>query len=390
MDFEDTPEEATFRQEVRHFLDAHALPKIRSMDSSLAPDVQTAREWQRKRASAGLGAICLPAEWGGRGLGPVFQAIYDQEESSYQVPPGRWFMVTMGMCLPTLLAFANQDWLGRLLPPAVRGDEIWCQLFSEPGAGSDLAAIRTFARQEGDQWIVNGQKVWTSGAHAASFGLLLVRTDSSVPKHRGLTAFFVDMHADGIDVRPIKQMTGRSHFNEVFFTDVVVPDTQRLGEPGQGWKVALHTLMNERLAVGRASEGPDTTDLARLSRELRSCDGDAPMRSLERIAELHTIAQGLKFAGLRFLTELSKGRTPGPEASIIKIASTQLAADVSSVASDLLGAAAGLGPEALTSNARAFQRAWLAAPGGRIGGGTEEILLNVLADRVLQLPPEVR
>jgi alkylation response protein AidB-like acyl-CoA dehydrogenase len=282
MDFNDTPEEAQFRAEVRRFLDANATRKSTTEtahrgryipDANMTQSLARAKEWQAKKADAGFAAITWPKKWGGRGGSPIEQVIYNQEEANYAVPRGV-FEIGLGMCIPTMMAYATPEQLERHVRPALRGEDVWCQLFSEPAAGSDLAGLRTRAERSGDDWIVNGQKIWTSGAHFADFGIIVTRTDPNVPKHEGLTFFFLSMKSPGIEVRRIKQISGTSNFNEVFFTDVRVPDSQRLGKVGDGWKVSLTTLMNERLAVGDAP-GPDFDDIFALTRSLELDEGPA-------------------------------------------------------------------------------------------------------------------
>ena len=247
------------------------------------------------------------------------QIIWNQEEAEYDTPHNV-FLIGLGMCIPTMMAYAKPDQLQRYVRPALRGEEIWCQLFSEPAGGSDVAGLRTRAEKRGDEWVINGQKIWTSGAHYSDYGLLLTRSDPNVPKHAGLTAFFIDMRAPGVEVRPIHQMSGASNFNEVFFTDLRVPDAQRLGAPGAGWKVAITTLMNERLAVGEIRR-PDLADLIELARAVeldgRPAIADPSVR--ERIADWHARSQGLTYTRFRILTALSRGATPGPENSIAKV-----------------------------------------------------------------------
>ena len=228
MDFNDTPEEAAFRAEARAFLAANAERKSRARPvlrlGDLGADaVQRCKEWQAKKCDAGFAGITWPRGFGGREASPILQVIYQQEEDNYAVPRGL-FEIGLGMCIPTMMAYAQPEQLDRYVRPALRGEEVWCQLFSEPAGGSDLAALRTRAERDGDDWIINGQKIWTSGAHLSDFGIIVVRTDPNVPKHEGLTFFFLDMRSPGIEVRPIHQMSGASHFNEVFFTDVRVPD----------------------------------------------------------------------------------------------------------------------------------------------------------------------
>jgi alkylation response protein AidB-like acyl-CoA dehydrogenase len=395
MDFNDTPEEAEFRAEARAFLAANAEPKGRSrpvlrLGDMGADAVQRCKAWQAKKADAGLAAITWPKQFGGREASPILQVIYQQEEEHYAVPRGL-FEIGLGMCIPTMMAYAKPEQLDRYVRPALRGEEVWCQLFSEPAGGSDLAALRTRAERDGDDWVINGQKIWTSGAHLSDFGIIVVRTDPNVPKHEGLTFFFLDMKSRGIEVRPIHQMSGASHFNEVFFTDVRVPDTQRLGAVGQGWRVSLTTLMNERLAVGEVHR-PDVEDLVELSRSLM-LDGTAAIRNgavRERIAEWYARTQGLKFTRFRTMTALSRGQTPGPENSIHKLVNAGKLQDIASYGMDLMGMAGLVMDDDLAESYAMFQQALLSSPSARIAGGSDEILRNIIAERVLGLPADIR
>src|SRR5690348_4411656 len=257
MDFDDTPQEAEFRAKVRAFLSANAARRKPGTaegyrTSQSAPGaIERAKAWQAKKYEAGYAGITWPKEWGGRGGTPIEQVIYYQEEARYLVPRG-FFEIGLGMCIPTLCHWGTSEQRQRYAAPALKGDDIWCQLFSEPAAGSDLAGLRTRAVRDGDDWRINGQKVWTTQAHMADYGILLTRTDPEQPKHRGLTMFVVDMHAPGVTVRPLRQMSGHADFNEVFFDDVVIPDSERLGPVDGGWTVALTTLMSERLSIGGA------------------------------------------------------------------------------------------------------------------------------------------
>jgi len=301
------------------------------------------------------------------------------------------FIVGHGMCGPTLMSHASEDDRRRYLPPLAAGEEIWCQLFSEPGAGSDLAGISTRASAVADGWVINGQKVWTSFAQLSDFGLLLARTDPSVPKHRGLTMFYVDMHSPGVEVRPIKQANGQSGFNEVFFSDVRIKDQQRLGGVGAGWHVALTTLMNERLAIGSGM----TTGFeamfnwcCSLARSGAPIFDDRAVRT--RLATWAARSSGLKYTASRAITALSRGATPGPENSIGKLVAGSTMQEIAEFA---LGLAGPIGvvsdPQDALDNGR-FQAMLLRAPATRLEGGTDEILRNIIGERVLGLPPDIR
>jgi alkylation response protein AidB-like acyl-CoA dehydrogenase len=396
MDFDDTPQEATFRAEVRAFLAANAERRTPGTaegyrTSQSAPGaIERAKAWQAKKYAAGFAGITWPKEWGGRGGTPIEQVIYNQEEAHYVVPRG-FYEIGLGMCIPTLCSWGTAEQRQRYAPPALEGKEIWCQLFSEPAAGSDLAGLRTRAERQSDGWMINGQKIWTSGAHYSDYGILVARSDPAAPKHKGLTFFFLDMKSPGIDIRPIKQISGHAHFNEVFFSDVRIPDSQRLGAVGQGWQVSLTTLMNERLAVGEAP-GPDFNEIFELARSLeldgaRAID-NAAVR--DKLADWYVRTQGLKYTKFRTMTALSRGQTPGPEASIGKLVSASKLQEIASFGMDLLGQAGIMTDEqAMPANAL-FQQALLYSPALRIAGGSDEILRNIIAERVLGLPGDVR
>jgi alkylation response protein AidB-like acyl-CoA dehydrogenase len=399
MDFNDTPEEAAFRADVRRFLEANAKRRSATEtahrgryipDANMAESLARAKEWQAKKADAGFAAITWPKKWGGRGGSPIEQVIYNQEEANYAVPRGV-FEIGLGMCIPTMMAYGTPEQLERHVRPALRGEEVWCQLFSEPAAGSDLAGLRTRAERSGDDWIINGQKIWTSGAHFADFGIIVTRTDPDVPKHQGLTFFFLSMKSPGIEVRRIKQISGTSNFNEVFFTDVRVPDSQRLGNVGDGWKVSLTTLMNERLAVGDAP-GPDFDDIFALARSLE-LDGGPAIRNpavREKLADWYVKTVGLKYTKFRTMTALSRGQTPGPEASITKLVSASKLQEIASYGIDLMGMTGAVMDGEIAPMEAWFQEALLYAPGLRIAGGSDEILRNIVAERVLGLPGDIR
>ena len=395
MDFNDSPQEAAFRAEARAFLAANAEPKnqgrpVLRTGGLSAEDVQRCKAWQAKKTDAGFAGLTWPKRFGGREASPILQVIYNQEEEDFVVPRGL-FEIGLGMCIPTMMAYAKPEQLDRYVRPALRGEEVWCQLFSEPAGGSDLAALRTRAEKDGDDWVINGQKIWTSGAHLSDFGIIVVRTDPNVPKHEGLSFFFLDMKSPGIEIRPIHQMSGASHFNEVFFTNVRVPDAQRLGAVGQGWKVSLTTLMNERLAVGDERR-PDVEDLLELTRRV-AIDGQPAIRNAavrERIAEWFARSQGLKFTRFRTMTALSRGETPGPENSIHKLVNASKLQDIASYGLDLMGEGGLVMDEDLTEAFAMFQAGLLSSPSSRIAGGSDEILRNIIAERVLGLPADIR
>ena len=388
MDFNDTPEEARFREEASAWLAKNAP----SDDAfrALSP-LEQAKVWQKRKYDAGWACIGWAPEFGGRGASAIEEVIWRQEESQYDLP-ANFFLIGQGMIGPTLMAWASDQDKARLLPPLASGEEVWCQLFSEPAGGSDLAALRTRAERDGDDWVINGQKIWTSGAHYSDYGVIVVRTDPTVPKHKGLSYFYVDMKAPGVEIKPIKQLTGDSDFNEVYFTDVRVSDSQRLGEIGQGWQVSLTTLMNERAAIGGSFGQMDVSLAMSVAAEVE-IDGrpaleDAAVRA--RIADWYVQEAGLKYTGYRSLTALSRGALPGPENSIGKLVGAPKMQAMSSYLMDLLDASGAIADEALAAKAGIIQRAYMGAPGLRIAGGTDEIMANMIAERVLGLPQEPR
>lgn len=397
MDFNDSPEEAEYRAQARSWLQANA-PESRvhvahgyEDDASIAAD----KAWQAQKADAGYACIDWPKEWGAVGGTPNQAIIFEEEEEKLGLTTVI-FNMGLGMCVPTIMAAGSEEDKTRFVEPAMRGEEIWCQLFSEPAAGSDMAAARTRAVQADDDsgdWIVNGQKVWTSGAHYADFGLLVVRTNPNVPKHKGLTVFWVDMKAPGVEVRPIHQTDGGSGFNEVYFTDVRLKDNQRVGEVNKGWNVALITLMNERLSVGESPK-PGWQELMALAGKLPSADGrglalqDAGFRA--KIADWYVAAEGLTLTRLRTQTALSRGETPGPEASIGKIISASMSQELATEAFDRLDLMGILTSEDTSTLLGGFHRNFFWGAAMRIAGGTDEILRNIIAERVLGLPSDVR
>ncbi len=395
MDFTDTPEEATFRAEARAWLEKNAERRGSMFENwesrwGEAEALRRAKDFQRRKAEAGFAGITWPKEYGGRSGSVIQQVIYAQEESRYLVPRG-YFEIGLGMCMPTLFTFGTEEQKRRFAPKALRAEEIWCQLFSEPGAGSDLAGLRTRVVRDGDDWVVNGQKIWTSGAHRADWAILVARSDPKAPKHKGLTFFFLSMKSPGIEVRRIKQISGMSNFNEVYFTDVRIPDSQRLGKVGAGWGVAITTLMNERVASGDL-RGPDFEELFTLAKGVELEDGPALRNAAirERLADFYLKTQGIRWARFRTMTALSRGEVPGPENSIGKLVNAPKAQDIAAFAMDLMDMGGMVNDPDIVPMRAAFQDAMLYSPGGRIAAGTDEILKNIIAERVLGLPQDVR
>jgi alkylation response protein AidB-like acyl-CoA dehydrogenase len=394
VDFDDTPQEAAFRAEARSWLESHAKEKGSEMKLSLyhdpspeadAESVRRSKEWQRTLYEGGWAGITWPVEYGGRGGTPIQQMIFDQEQARFDVSAGA-FAVGIGMVGPTLIAHGTEEQKKRYLEPLLRGDEVWCQLFSEPGAGSDLAGLTTRAVRDGDEWVVNGQKVWNSGAHHSQLGILLARTDPTVSKHAGITYFLVDMSTPGIDVRPLVQATGVAHFNEVFLTDVHVPAANVVGEANGGWTVARTTLANERTLIGGSASGISFSDLAALARATGSA-GDPVVR--QELSRSYIRSELLRYMGLRVRTALSQGQLPGPESSVMKLAISQHVSLNGDLALAMEGAAGMLqGKDALADGL--WQQQFLSQWGVKIGGGTDQIQRNVIGERVLGLPGEPR
>jgi alkylation response protein AidB-like acyl-CoA dehydrogenase len=380
VDLNDSPEEAAFRAEARAFLAAHGSKARRDVHEEIGDDaalVEESRAFQRTLFEHGWAALLWPKKYGGRGLGPIQSIIWNQELGRAGVGESL-FVVGIAMAGPTIIAHGSEEQKQRYLEPMLRGDEIWCQLFSEPGAGSDLAALATRAVKDpssGD-WIVSGQKVWCSGAHYAQFGILLARTDPAAPKHKGITYFLLDMRSPGVEVRPLTQMNGGSHFSEVFLTDVRVPDSARLGPVDAGWSAAMTTLLNERMAIGGIDRMFSFESFLALVRARR--DAIDPV-TRDEIARLYTWVRSLELMNARVITKLGRGTMPAAESSVMKLA---LARIVSKSADIALCA---LGPDALLREGP-WQNQWLFAPALHIAGGTDEIQKNIAAERVLGLP----
>ena len=396
----DIPSLDDFRAAVKEFLDGAAQPRRpRTAESwgegddtfslfrgATAEDAEEACEWRRTVFDAGFGWIRGPREWGGRGLPSKYEKAYLQIERNYETPSRSPLGVSLGMVGPTLDQFGSDTAKERWLKALYRGDAVGCQLFSEPAAGSDLAAVKTKATRVDDHWIISGQKVWTSGAHYSDVGLLLART-SPAPRHQNLTAFVIDMHAPGVEVRPLRQMTGGADFNEVFLENVRVDDAYRLGEVDAGWQVALATLMHERGAIGgSAGGGSGLFDMNRLAGMLVQLGAQFDPSIRQAYAKVYSGVAAAKAMRARAEAAAKAGQLPGPEMSLSKLALTRNLAALAHLVSQALG------PKLLADTGEWGTYSWsefvLGVPGFRLGGGTDEIQRNIIAERVLGLPKE--
>jgi alkylation response protein AidB-like acyl-CoA dehydrogenase len=389
MNFDDSAEDAEFRREVSAWLEGHARVRTGVDDWSRNhehPDyVRRCREWQCTLHEGGWGAITWPVAYGGRGESSWHQTIFNQEAARYDVSTGA-FSVGIGMCGPTLIAHGTEEQKQRHLGAMLRGEVVWCQLFSEPDAGSDLAGLKTRAQRDGDEFIVNGQKVWTSGAQDSDWAILIARTSPDAPKHKGITYFLVDMRTPGIEVRPLRQITGFAHFNEVFLTDVAIPADNVVGTVDNGWAVTHTTLSNERTLIGGSGQGLTTDQVLDLARRY---GGSANPLARQHIAAFYTRAQLLRFMNYRVQTALSHGRQPGPEAATTKLMVSQHMGLTGDLLMELVGTNGMLADGSAIDNGiweTAFLNQWMS----RLGGGTDNIQRNSLGERVLGLPREPR
>jgi alkylation response protein AidB-like acyl-CoA dehydrogenase len=391
MDFKDSPEQASFRAEIREWLAQNARPKSASQGRKDQSEAYAdAKAWYKKVADAGYACINWPKQYGGAGLSDIDKVIWSQEVSHYAEPDG-YFVIGIGNCGPALMHFASEEQKLALLPPMASAETVWCQMFSEPGAGSDVAGLKTSAVKNADNWIINGQKIWTSGAQHSDYGVVLCRTDPTISKYRGMTMFFIDMNQPGVEVKPITQMDGGSHFNEVFFNDAVIPDAYRLGEIGGGWGAALLVLMNERLAI--AGVQPDGfPEFLQLVKTLH-IDGEPISANpvvREHLAQWYYQHAGIKAATNRMLTAVAKGGMPGAEAALGKLVGAVMNQDIANYAIQLLGESGVICDPAQTEQHAHFQKTVLFSPGIRLAGGTDEVMRNVIAEQVLGLPQEPR
>ncbi len=391
-----------FTQECLEFLEANADRKAEAEafvwgegpdDATLFEEVDRSKEqaelaeakaWKAKAYDAGFGWITGDPALGGRGLTRRHEQAYRQLEARFDVPDQGFFGIGLGMVAPTIADHASPEVKADLLPKMYRGDLVGCQLFSEPGAGSDLASLQMKAERDGDEWLITGQKVWTSGAHYSDVGEVIARTDPDLPKHRGLTGFMVDMTAPGVEIRPLRQMTGGANFNEVFFNEVRVPDNHRLGEVNEGWRVALTTLMNERASIGGGSgSGGGFTRLREMVRHF-GLDEDPTVR--QDLADLYIRTQILRYNNQRAVAAMKRGELPGPEHSGAKLVLTENMRRTSAFVSKVLG------PRLTADSGEWGTYSWsgyvLGMPGMAIAGGSDQVLRNILGERVLGLPKE--
>ena len=391
MDFNDTPDEATFRAEVKQWLTENAPQFVITPDIKEAEFVARAKSWQAHKAKARFAGIRLPKEVGGRNGTEMESIIFEGEEAKYELPLGPVVGIGQSMAVPVIRRHGTEEQLQKFSSPTLTGDITWCQLFSEPAAGSDLAALRTKAVKDGDDWVVNGQKVWSSWAHHADWGILLARTDPEAVKHKGLTFFVVDMKSVGIDVRPIRQISGESDFNETFLTDVRIPDNCRIGEVGEGWACAMTVLTSERMSSGEIKDSESVKRLIELAATLPTDKGTALDNDLvcERLAHWLSLEEGQKNFQLRMLTKLSQGDGPGAEASLIKLIYSLRLQQSAGFGIELQGLS-GIAPSADNHAAIEHHSNYIWSSAMRVAGGADEVLLNQIAERVLGMPGEMR
>jgi len=351
-------------------------------------DLAEAKAWRAKKYDAGIGYITGAKEYGGRELPGTYERVYVGLEAKYDIPGQSFFGIGLGMVAPTIKDHAQPHIKAKYLPAMYRADLVGCQLFSEPGAGSDLAGLTSKAELDGDEWVITGQKVWTSGAQYSDIGEIICRTDPDLPKHKGLTGFIVDMRAPGVEVRPLRQMTGGASFNEVFFNEVRVPDDHRLGDVNQGWSVALTTLMNERSSIGAGGGGGGmgVANVTRLAEMLKHFGlGDSAVHR-DELMDIYTRYQVAKFTNQRALDKIKAGQLPGPEMSIAKMALTDNLNRTGAFVAKVLG------PRIQANTGEWGTFAWsqfiCGTPGMRIAGGTDEVLRNIVGERVLGLPKD--
>ena len=382
-------DETSFRTRVREFLDAHATRRADAPDDDAesAELVDAAKRFQGALADAGLAGLTYPSEHGGQGLARRYVELYNEVSRDYHLPISP-LTISHGMCLPVLNDFGTDAQKERHLARMIRADEIWCQMFSEPGAGSDVASLQTRAVRDGDEWVLNGQKVWTSGAQYCDYGLCVARTDPDLPKHQGISMFIVDMRAPGVDIRPLRQVNGASGFNEIFLSDVRIPAEWLVGDVNQGWNIAIAMLMYERVAIGAGGSGPmtgrRTPALIELARRAGRLD-DPVVR--DRLADVHIRETILGFVGMRIRDAVEAGRAPGPEGSVAKLASAEVGYRAAWLAIELAGPG-GIAWDRDVDDGDDLANGAISVMGIGIAGGTNEVQRNIIGERVLGLPKE--
>ena len=348
-------------------------------------DLQLACDWRRKKFDAGYGWISGPKRFGGRELPNAFQRAFDQLEGQFQIPNQSYFTIGLGMVAPTIAVHASETAKDSYVAKMFRGDIVGCQLFSEPGAGSDLASMSTKAEKDGDVWVITGQKVWTSGAHYSDIGEIIARTDPSLPKHKGLTGFIVNMRDPAVEIRPLRQMTGGASFNEVFFDELRVPDDHRLGDVNNGWNVALTTLMNERAAIGAGGGGGGglSTRIVEMTRAFGLSNDPVTRQMLANVIVHQKVSN---YNNQRSMDKIKAGGMPGPEMSMAKLAGTMNMRRLGDFVSHVLGAK--LVVDTGEWGTYSWNQLVLGTPGGRIAGGSDEVMRNIVGERVLGLPKD--
>jgi len=393
MDFNDTPEEARFRAQARAWLAANAPAHELVLGGKLTDEeeVRRGRAWQRVLAQGGYAGILLPREVGGRAGTALEAVVFMEEEGRYRLPKGPYIGIGQNMALPLIAQHGAPEQVARFAPGTLTGDLTWCQLFSEPSAGSDLAGLRTRAVRDGDDWVVNGQKVWSSWAHLSDWGILIARTDPDVPKHKGLTFFLLDMRTPGVEVRPVRQISGASDFNETFLTDVRIPDSCRVGGVGEGWKCAMSVLMGERLGQGEENPEKGVTKLVRYAAQTPRGAGSALDSDAVRLAlaEAYAEEQGARWLQARLRTMVSRGENPGAMASIVKLAFASRNQRMAGLALEMRGLAA-LAPPHEDTATLDIQYDYIWSTALRVAGGADEVLRNQISERVLGMPAEIR
>ena len=383
-----------YRASARAFLESMDAKYGRDarVGNTVEQDLALGREYMAAKHDAGFAGINWPVDMGGQGLTHLHKIAFDGEEMQFGMPVG-FFGISLGMPVPILMHYCeDKEFVKERVRKALRGEEIWCQMFSEPSGGSDLAALRTKVEPDGNGWKMNGQKIWTSWAQYCDYGVIVTRSDPTVEKHKGLTYFWIDMRSKGVEVRPIKLAGGDSHVNEVFFDDVRIEDSQRLGAVGGGFGVSLHTLMIERyIATDSGGFGPHLDEFVKTAKETdlngKPAIEDGRIRSA--IARNHAMRAGLDSITARAFAMMMAGMQPGPEGSLQKLVAVRSRQKLSELAMDMRGA------ESMAFDQHAFVKtdwgtSWLNAPTGRIAGGSDEVLLNTIAEKILGLPQDHR